>query len=175
MTVTSQKSSPSTIANRRLHAKSLLLEELSEIAEEKKMLGVAFTRMKKPGTVLVVDDDPFVRRAVGRLLRAYKWDVVEACNGDEAEYILENAAERIDVVLTDWDMPLSGGAKVIRAATVPVVVMSGRHNIREKVSEAEDEFGKFVFEIIPKPFVTQDLITALSGAVADTKGVVSHG
>lgn len=63
---------------------------------------------RPPGTVLVVDDDPVVRRMTARLLEAEGGlTVVEAGSGAEALALC--AAQPIAVVVTDMVMPQMGG------------------------------------------------------------------
>lgn len=62
------------------------------------------------GCVLVVDDEPHIRRVIARFLRHRGYRVREAENGQVA---LEMAnAEDFDAVILDWRMPEVGGAEV---------------------------------------------------------------
>jgi CheY-like chemotaxis protein len=56
-------------------------------------------------TVLVVEDDVLVRLVIAAYLRECGYRVLEAANADEAVRLLERDAARIDVVLTDVEMP----------------------------------------------------------------------
>jgi CheY-like chemotaxis protein len=56
-------------------------------------------------TVLVVEDDVLVRLVIAGYLRECGYRVLEAANADEAVRLLERDAPRIDVVLTDIEMP----------------------------------------------------------------------
>jgi CheY-like chemotaxis protein len=56
-------------------------------------------------TVLVVEDDVLVRLVIAGYLRECGYRVLEAANADEAMRLLERDAARIDVVLTDVEMP----------------------------------------------------------------------
>jgi two-component system, chemotaxis family, sensor kinase CheA len=89
-------------------------------------------------TALVVDDSPVVRGIVGDALRAYGLKVMLACDGEEALSILD-ALPRVDIVLTDMDMPRLDGLGLVRAMRtrehnrdVPVVAISTRGNETEK-------------------------------------------
>ncbi len=75
------------------------------------------TRARGGGaTILVVEDNPFVRESTVRLLQAFGHDVLAAADGAAAIRVLE-AAERIDLVLTDVVMPGGmGGREVVEAA-----------------------------------------------------------
>jgi CheY-like chemotaxis protein len=74
-------------------------------------------------TVLIIDDDPLIRRAYGRLLSAGGWSVTSTGSPTTAAALYAQA----DVVLSDWDMPDGGGARVLRDSPVPVVVHSGSY------------------------------------------------
>lgn len=56
--------------------------------------------------VLLVDDDPFVLRAVRRLLCKY-WNVEVASNAEVAAMML--ATHRFHAIITDFDMPMYNG------------------------------------------------------------------
>ena len=80
--------------------------------------------------VLLVEDDSDVRRlyAIGLNQRGY--EVKLAANGAEA--IERLSAERPDVVLLDWLMPLMDGGEVLNrlsmngSASIPIIVISGQ-------------------------------------------------
>jgi DNA-binding NtrC family response regulator len=56
-------------------------------------------------TVLVLDDDVLVRLPIAQYLRDCGYRVLEAASADEAKIILEKPEVRVDVVLSDIDMP----------------------------------------------------------------------
>ena len=56
-------------------------------------------------TVLVVEDDVLVRLVIAGYLRECGYRVVEAANAEEALRLLQRDDVRIDVVLTDVEMP----------------------------------------------------------------------
>lgn len=70
--------------------------------------------------VLVVDDDPMVRRGNARVLKGRGWSVVEACDPVDA---IQHYGQ-VDVVLSDLDMPNGGGERVLHESPVPVVLHS---------------------------------------------------
>lgn len=78
--------------------------------------------------VLIVDDDAPTRRALARLLRGEGWLADTAADPDEAiNYLCERviAGDGPLVVLSDWDMPNGGGARVLAESPVPVVIYTG--------------------------------------------------
>ncbi|HET7473874.1 MAG TPA: response regulator [Candidatus Limnocylindrales bacterium] len=86
-----------------------------------------------PGRILVVDDTPFNRQLLARLLKGLGHEAVEAANGREALDRLRDAdAAPIDVILLDIVMPEMDGYETLAALAadpalrnVPVIVISG--------------------------------------------------
>ena len=107
---------------------------------------------------LVVDDSSTMRRIVVNALKNIGvTDVVEAGNGSEA---LERCDATIDLVITDWNMPVMGGIDLVRAlranATTektPVLMVTTR-SVQEDILQAA-EAG--VNAYILKPFTHQVL------------------
>ncbi|MGH7458746.1 MAG: ATP-binding protein [Longimicrobiaceae bacterium] len=122
------------------------------------------------GTVLVVEDEPQVRRLVKRVLEHGGFSVVEAGNGAEALELAERHAEPIHVLLSDVIMPRLGGRELARrlAAVHPeaeVVFMSGY------LGEAED--AAFINDrayYLPKPFSPDDLLRTVAEATGKREG-----
>ena len=84
--------------------------------------------MKTP-TVLVIDDDVPVRRAIWRLLQQEGFEVLEANGGAEALAMLSDG-RHVDAVTCDLSMPSMHGAQVLEALrrdwpALPVVIVSG--------------------------------------------------
>jgi len=78
--------------------------------------------------ILVIDDDSRMRRLVARILAGENHEVVEAANGKSG--MVQFAASRPDVVVTDLLMPEQEGIETIRelrriAPSVRIVAMSG--------------------------------------------------
>jgi CheY-like chemotaxis protein len=63
-------------------------------------------------TILVVDDDPDVRRATRRTLEEYGYDVVEAADGVDAIGAVKERSGRVSLVLTDVVMRRMGGGEL---------------------------------------------------------------
>src|SRR5262245_65684976 len=79
-------------------------------------------------TVLLVEDDPGIRRMVQDMLEATPWQVVEGSLGQAA---LEDVRQKsYDLLLCDLVMPAVDGISVIEAARqhrpdLPIIAMSG--------------------------------------------------
>jgi DNA-binding NtrC family response regulator len=108
--------------------------------------------------VLVVDDEPIVRKSCRVVLEAAGWQVLEAGSAGEAVALLGSAAPRLLIV--DLKMPVEDGTRLIarlRAMGIrtPAVLMSG-YSTEETARDAE-RLGALAF--LGKPF-TPDELTA---------------
>ncbi|MBW1852365.1 MAG: response regulator [Deltaproteobacteria bacterium] len=68
-------------------------------------------------SILVVDDDPQIRKLVGEILRAVGYPCEEATDGFEALELIRK--ERFDIVLCDIRMPGMDGLEVMAAGRGP--------------------------------------------------------
>lgn len=112
--------------------------------------------------VLVVDDEPHLRRTLSINLRARGFEVQTAADGRSA---LEVVDERLpDVVVLDLGLPDLDGVEVLRrlraSCTVPVVVLSARHDSDDKV-EALDAGAD---DYVTKPFGMDELLARIRAA-----------
>ena len=106
-----------------------------------------------PGpTVLVADDDDFVRDVLARHLARDGFRVELAPDGGQALDAIERAAA-LDLVLTDLRRPGASGLDVLRAAkkkwpAVPVIVMSAHAD----AATAREVMDAGALEFLEKPF-----------------------
>jgi two-component system KDP operon response regulator KdpE len=114
-------------------------------------------------SVLVVDDEPAIRRLLRTSLATQGWRVVEAANGAAA--LAAVAAAAPDVVLLDLGLPDIDGMEVLRrlraASAVPVVVLTAREDERAKVAALDGGADDYV----TKPFGTAELVARLRTAL----------
>jgi two-component system KDP operon response regulator KdpE len=119
--------------------------------------------MNKRTTILIVDDEPAIRRYLRTSLAAQDFAVVEADGGGAALACI--ARERPDLVVLDLGLPDMEGIEVIRriraGGDVPIVVLSVRDDERGKV-EALDLGAD---DYITKPFGTEELIARVRTAL----------
>jgi two-component system, OmpR family, KDP operon response regulator KdpE len=113
--------------------------------------------------VLVVDDEPQIRRALGVNLRARGYEVDLAETGEEG---LELAAHNHpDVVVLDLGLPGIDGVEVIQGlrgwSQVPIIVLSVREAEADKVAALDAGADDFV----TKPFGMDELLARLRAAV----------
>jgi CheY-like chemotaxis protein len=87
-----------------------------------------------PLVAVVVDDSMLIRYTVGQLLEERGYRVESASNGFEALEVLKK--ERVDLVVTDLQMPKMSGGELItaiksegRTAQIPIVVLSAASDL----------------------------------------------
>lgn len=117
------------------------------------------------GTILVIDDEPLVRRTTRKLLERAGYDVLEASDGANGLKVLETQADVVDVVLLDAVMPRMSGKECYRRiraqwAELPVVLCSGF--VRE--GDVEQLLGEGMKGFVRKPFSAIDLRKAIETA-----------
>ncbi len=105
--------------------------------------------------MLVIDDEPQIRRVVRHALEAENARVLEAASGREGLDLA--AAERPELIVLDLGLPDMAGADVCRDirgwSAVPIVVLSARHSDREKAALLDLGADDYV----TKPFSTIEL------------------
>ena len=116
-------------------------------------------------SVLIVDDEPNIRRMVGALLSSEGYEVRDAAEGAAG---LQQAGEsQPDVVLLDLMMPgeLDGLATLAKlresAPDVPVIMMSGKAGLSDAVKATK--LGAFNF--LEKPLSPEGVLLALASAL----------
>jgi two-component system, OmpR family, KDP operon response regulator KdpE len=131
--------------------------------------------------ILVVDDEPQIRRALALNLGARNYTVINAATGEAA--MQATATEHPDLVLLDLGLPGLNGLGVIHAlrgwTTVPIIVLTARDDERSKV-EALDAGAD---DYVTKPFGMAELLARINAAlrrasdghVASEPEVVAHG
>jgi two-component system cell cycle sensor histidine kinase/response regulator CckA len=82
------------------------------------------------GRILFVEDEDAVRGVAARLLRARGYEVIEACDGEEALELAETHAGQIDLLISDVIMPGLDGPTLLKRARgflgdAPVMFISG--------------------------------------------------
>jgi two-component system KDP operon response regulator KdpE len=110
-------------------------------------------------TILVVDDEPQIRRALRTSLVAHGHDVVPVGTGEEA---IVAAAERSpDLLFVDLGLPDVDGVEVIRRvrafSSVPIIVLSVRDRQADKVAALDAGADDY----LAKPFGMEELLARL--------------
>jgi two-component system KDP operon response regulator KdpE len=109
--------------------------------------------------ILLVDDEPKIRRALAVNLGARGYEVIEAATGEAG---VEVAIERVpDVIVLDLGLPGMDGQEVIEQvrawSDVPIVVLSVRNAPQDKVAALDAGADDYV----TKPFGIDELLARL--------------
>jgi two-component system KDP operon response regulator KdpE len=111
------------------------------------------------GRILVVDDDPQIRRAMKATLTARHYQVSDSRTGEEALDKLRS--ETYDLVLLDMNMPGTGGietCRLIRASSDIAIIMLTVNNTEKDKVEALDAGAD---DYVTKPFSTPELLARI--------------
>lgn len=117
-------------------------------------------------TVLVVEDEPLLRRQICRILRRHGFQVLESGDGLEALELARSHDGPIDLLVTDVVMPRLGGWELVERLrperpALRVVLMSGYTN--ELVTDRE-------VVLLEKPFTLQTLVERINEALVGAAG-----
>jgi two-component system response regulator MprA len=121
--------------------------------------------------ILVVDDEPQLRRALERALKLEGYEVATAADGDEA---LAAAGEtRPDAIVLDVLMPKRDGLEVCRELRArqdqtPVLMLTARDAVADRV----DGLDAGADDYVVKPFALEELLARLRALLrrGDGKG-----
>jgi two-component system, OmpR family, KDP operon response regulator KdpE len=127
------------------------------------------------GRILIVDDDPQIRRVMRVTLAGQGYEVDDATNGAIALERLR--VQRFDLVLLDMNMPGMDGLETcgfIRAASdMPIVMLTVRDDEASKVAALDAGADDYV----TKPFSQSELLARIRAALRrapSLAGVVDH-
>jgi CheY-like chemotaxis protein len=112
--------------------------------------------------VLVVEDEDALRELAREILEMHGYDVVEACNGQDALRVYDQREGGIDLLLTDVVMPVMGGRELARHLEkrqpgLKVLYVSG-YTDETAIREGKLEPGA---EFLAKPFSPDDLASKI--------------
>jgi two-component system, cell cycle sensor histidine kinase and response regulator CckA len=122
--------------------------------------------MDTPRVVLVVEDEPALVSIYQRALEHHGYRVLTASSGEDALRVVEAAAERIDLLLSDIVMPGMGGRELVwrvRSAVpdLPVILISGYTTADGALQMMEDLGVTF----IAKPVELDELLAAVRAVI----------
>ena len=110
--------------------------------------------------ILVVNDEPQLRRAMRATLTDLGYSVTEAKTGEEALDLLRH--DTADLILLDLNMPGIGGLKTCRAirdsSDVPMSVRNAERDKVEALDAGADDY-------VAKPFGIQELLARIRAAI----------
>jgi two-component system, OmpR family, KDP operon response regulator KdpE len=116
--------------------------------------------------ILVVDDDPQIRRVMRASLAAQRYEVDEARSGEEALQCVHSG--RPDLILLDINLPgitgLEACRKIRLSSEVPIIVMTVRDTEKDKV-EALDAGAD---DYVAKPFGMPEMLARIRATLRRT-------
>lgn len=111
------------------------------------------------GRILVVDDEPQIRRVMRATLAGEGYEVSDTNSGEGA--LLEIRNHRYDLILLDMNMPGMGGLQVCRqiraGSEIPIIMLTVRNTERDKVEALDSGADDFV----TKPFSMPELLARI--------------
>lgn len=117
----------------------------------------------KAATILVVDDEPRIRRAIRGALSVQGYDILEACDGEQALKVFWSKSS--DLVLLDVNMPVIDGFEVCRqircASRVPIIMLTVRSSESDKVRALDSGADDYVV----KPFGIEEILARIRSAL----------
>jgi CheY-like chemotaxis protein len=134
---------------------------------EEEALGIAEDKAVEPAKgqlrILAVDDDPFIRKMLEKVLTEAQYDVVLATDGEEA---LEKVyRERPDLIISDVVMPKLDGLSLVKklkghlqTSIIPVILLTSMDEVENEVEGLEAGADDY----IPKPIVANLLLARIN-------------
>jgi two-component system KDP operon response regulator KdpE len=114
-------------------------------------------------TILVVDDEPQIRRVMRSTLSTHGYLITEAKTGEEG--VDSARRERPDLVLLDMNMPGMGGLEackeIRRSSDAPIIMLTVRNAERDKVMALDAGADDYVV----KPFGIEELLARIRSAL----------
>jgi two-component system KDP operon response regulator KdpE len=119
--------------------------------------------MSAPVKILVIDDEPPIRKLLRMGLAAHGYEVLDATNGRTA---LEMLAGKPDLVILDLGLPDIDGLELLRQIrrthdSLPIIILSSRGDEAGKVAALDEGADDFV----TKPFGMEELLARMRAAL----------
>ncbi len=115
------------------------------------------------GRILIVDDEPAIRRLLRSTLGVQDYSVLEAAGVAQALEVL--GREKVDLIILDLGLPDGDGLEVINKlrphSQVPIIVLSSRDDERGKVQALDAGADDYV----TKPFGVEELVARIRAAL----------
>jgi len=116
-----------------------------------------------PASILIVDDEPQIRRVLRTTVSSHGYSVCEARSGEEA--LEEIRRERPDLILLDVNLPGISGLDTCReirqSSDVPIIMLTVRNSERDKVQALDAGADDYVV----KPFGSEELLARIRAAL----------
>ncbi len=113
--------------------------------------------------VLIVDDEPAIRRFLRVTLTTQAYDTIEAATGQEA--LLKTTADKPDIIILDIGLPDINGIEVTRLlrqwTQLPIIILSVRGAESDKIAALDAGADDY----LTKPFSVGELLARLRAAL----------
>jgi DNA-binding response OmpR family regulator len=111
--------------------------------------------------ILVIDDEPGIRKVIDRLLRQFGYETLLASNGTDGLRLFDRQAPDIALVLLDWNLPGTSGRETLaellkRRSDLRVVLVTGAPEATTDEHATTDTVS-----ILLKPFTPTELMFAV--------------
>jgi CheY-like chemotaxis protein len=117
--------------------------------------------------LLLVDDDPVLRKALQEIFEFSQYAVVTAGNGKQGLEMLRSMFEPPDLIISDMVMPDMDGFQFMQAVQaeeawhdIPFIFLSGRPRSTLDAKELRQ------VRYVPKPFLVEDLLSEVSNVLS---------
>jgi DNA-binding response OmpR family regulator len=107
--------------------------------------------------ILLVEDEPKLRKSLMEGLRLEEWSVTGAASREEARQLLDR--ENYDLVVLDWMLPDGDGLEIVRRLRdqgnpLPVLIITARAGVSDEAIIRQAGATDY----LPKPFSFDDLL-----------------
>ena len=128
--------------------------------------GFDLSMTKSSAIILVVDDEPQIRRVLRAALSNHGYEIVDAESGQQAMEVARR--EEPDLILLDVNMPGMGGVEACRQLRLfydrPIIMVTLRNAERDKVVALDSGADDFVV----KPFSMEELLARIRASLRRT-------
>jgi len=119
-------------------------------------------------SILIVDDDPNIRKVLKDLVEKEGFNVLTAHNVDAALPFMDQ--QDLDLIVTDLKMPGKSGMDLLtlvheRRPTVPVIMITAFGNVEAAVTAMK----KGAYDFITKPFDENELLNVIEKAISESE------
>ena len=139
------------------------------------MADIDFTKLR----VLIVDDEPFMRKLIIRVLYELEIErVAEAGDGAEALEKVKDAMNALDLIICDLEMPNMDGFEFVKRlremtgfpnADIPVLIVTGHSDPESVKSAVEAGIHGYLVKPISKQALEKRIVAALTSPEIDPK------